>query len=245
MQNLPIYIYPVFILTVMTAVYHFSNASRSKIILLIVAGWMFFTGILALLGFFEVTHTLPPRFLVAVLPPLITFIILFLTPRSRNWIDSFDLKRLTILQTFRIPVEMILYWLFLHKLMPELMTFQGRNLDILSGLTAPLIYYIVFVKSKRRPIVLLTWNIVSLSLLLFTVSNGILSAPSAFQQFAFEQPNAGVLIFPFIWLPAVAVPIAYYAHIISIRLIWKQVIHQPGSHKTLQTELYNTPPENS
>ncbi|SIT77041.1 hypothetical protein [Pontibacter indicus] len=225
METLPLYIYGTFVLTVLAAIYLFVKASASRWLVFVLLGWLVLTGALAWMGFFQVTDTLPPRFLIAVLPPLICLTILFSTSKGRAWLDQFDLKTLTLLQTMRIPVELVLYWLFLYQLTPELMTFEGRNFDILSGITAPLVYYFAFVQNKWRPQFLLIWNIVTLGILLFTVSNGILSAPSPVQQFAFEQSNVAVLLFPFIWLPAVVVPIAYYAHLISIRLLWKKVFN--------------------
>ncbi|EJF08291.1 MULTISPECIES: hypothetical protein [Pontibacter] len=221
METLPLYIYGTFVPTVLAAAYIFSKASHTRWLFYVFLGWMALTAALAWGGFFTVTDTLPPRFLVAVLPPLLGLIAAFCSPKGRAWLDTFDLKTLTLLQVMRIPVELVLFWLFLHQLTPELMTFQGRNLDIVSGITAPLVYYLAFVRNKWRPELLIGWNIVALGLLIFTVSNGVLSAPSPFQQFAFEQPNVAVLLFPFIWLPAVVVPIAYSAHIISIRQLWK------------------------
>lgn len=221
METLPLYIYGTFVLTVLAAIYLFVKASSSRWLFLVMFAWLALTGILAWMGFFEAPGALPPRFLVAVLPPLLCLVALFSTKQGRAWLDAFDLKTLTILQTLRIPVELVLYGLFLHQLTPELMTFQGRNFDILSGITAPLVYYIVFVRNKWRPKLLFLWNVFTFGILLFTVSNGILSAPSPVQQFAFEQPNVAVLRFPFIWLPAVVVPIAYFAHLISLRQLWK------------------------
>lgn len=234
METLPLYISGTFVLTVLAAILLFTKASSTRWLILVLLGWLVLTGVLTWMGFFQVTDTQPPRFLVVVLPPLLCCIVLFSTPKGRAWLDTFDLKTLTLLQTMRIPVEIVLYWLFLYQLTPELMTFEGRNMDILSGITAPVVYYIAFVRNKWRHELLLVWNIITFCILLFTVSNGILSAPSPIQQFAFEQPNVAVLLFPFIWLPAVVVPIAYYAHLISIRQLWKEVF-KPKPSSTLIT----------
>ncbi|HLL95226.1 MAG TPA: hypothetical protein VK404_09645, partial [Spirosoma sp.] len=40
-----------------------------------------------------------------------------------------------------------------------------------------------------------------------------LAAPTPFQQIAFEQPNIGILYFPFVWLPSVVVPLVLMAHV--------------------------------
>lgn len=54
----------------------------------------------------------------------------------------------TILHTIRIGVEIVLYGLFFYKAVPGLMTFEGRNMDIISGLSAPLVYYFGYKKVK-------------------------------------------------------------------------------------------------
>ena len=44
-----------------------------------------------------------------------------------------NLRILTLLHIVRVPVEIVLYWLFISKAIPGLMTFNGRNFDILAG----------------------------------------------------------------------------------------------------------------
>jgi len=56
------------------------------------------------------------------------------------------------------------------------------------------------------------WNFIALGLLLNIVTNAILSAPFAFQKFAFDQPNIAVLYFPFSWLPAYIVSTVLFGH---------------------------------
>jgi hypothetical protein len=68
------------------------------------------------------------------------------------------------------------------------------------------------------------WNFICLGLLLNIVINAILAAPFPFQQFAFDQPNRGVLYFPFIWLPGFIVPAVLLSHLVNIR----QLLSQPA-----------------
>ena len=145
------------------------------------------------------------------------FIFLFVSKGGQRWIKKLDLKTLTLLHVVRIPVELILYGLFIEKAVPELMTFSGRNFDILAGITAPFIYYFGFVKDILSKKFTLVWNVLSLVLLLNIVINAILSAPLPFQQFAFEQPNIAILYFPFVWLPAVVVPLVLFSHLVAIK----------------------------
>jgi hypothetical protein len=156
------------------------------------------------------------------LPAVLLIAGLFMTVKGRVYIDSLDTKALTFLHIIRIPVELCLYWLFIHKSIPQLMTFEGRNFDIIAGFTAPLVLYFGYIKNKLSKAVLLLWNFVCLGLLLNIVINAILSAPSAFQQFAFEQPNTAIFYFPFVWLPCCVVPLVLLAHLVCIRKLLSQ-----------------------
>ena len=101
------------------------------------------------------------------------------------------------------------------------MTFEGRNFDILAGITAPLIAWLAFRGGKINRPLLIVWNIFALILLINIVVNAVLSFPSPFQQFAFEQPNLAVLYFPFQWLPSVIVPIVLFSHLASLWQLFK------------------------
>jgi hypothetical protein len=217
-MDLPIYISVVFILTTcLTIVAFYKAANDSKSTLIICILWLTLQAFVSFTGFYTETNTVPPRFLLLLGPPLLLIAFLFLTARGKSYLDGLDLKYMTLLHTVRIPVELVIFWLFVHKAVPQLMTFEGRNFDILSGITAPIIYYLGFVKNMISKNMLITWNFICLALLLNIVINAILSAPTPFQKFGFEQPNIGVLYFPFTWLPAAIVPLVLLSHLASIR----------------------------
>ncbi|MFT4681083.1 MAG: hypothetical protein ACI9YU_000920, partial [Flavobacteriales bacterium] len=121
----------------------------------------------------------------------------------------------TFLHTVRIPVEICLFLLFSHGMVPELMTFEGRNFDILAGITAPVIGFL-FLKNWIGTKGMIAWNAVSLGLVLFILVNGVLSTELPFQQFAFDQPNRAMMYVPFVLLPATVVPIVVFTHITDI-----------------------------
>lgn len=224
MEKLPEYIPLLFgITTFLTAGLFYRASNYSKITLLIISLWLIIQSFIGLSGFYTVTNSIPPRFFLLVLPPLLLILALFLNPAGRSYIDKLDIRTLTILHIVRVPVEIVLYWLFLHKAVPQLMTFDGRNFDIFSGLTAPVIYYFGFIKKGIGRRFMLVWNIICLGLLINIVVNAILSAPFPFQKFAFDQPNIAVLYFPFNWLPCCVVPLVLLSHLVAIR----QLIYKP------------------
>ena len=165
---------------------------------------------------------MPPRLMLAIMPPMLGILLLFLTKKGGNYIDGMDIKLLTALHIVRIPVELVLFWLFIYKAVPQLMTFEGRNFDILSGITAPFIYYFGFIKKMLSTQILVIWNFACLILLFNIVIHAIFSAPFPFQALAFDQPNVGVLYFPFVWLPCCAVPLVLLSHLATLRQLIKK-----------------------
>lgn len=222
MENLPIYIAIVFgLTTLLTLVLFYKATNRSKTAFIVLLFWLSLQTIVALTDFYTITDTIPPRFLLLVMPPILLIVVLFATAKGRSFIDSLDIKVLTILHIVRVPVEIVLFWLFIYKVVPELMTFEGRNFDIVSGITAPLIYYFGFVLKRLNKNIIILWNVLCLILLLNIVLNAVFSAPFPFQKFAFDQPNIAILYFPFIWLPTFIVPGVLFAHLVSIRQLTK------------------------
>jgi glycerol-3-phosphate acyltransferase PlsY len=229
LHDLPSYITITFLLTVALTLILFLIAGKNKIVpALIILLWMALNGILAYKGFFENTTATPPRLMIVMAPGFVFTLLLALAPFGKSFRDDLDLKMLTLFHIVRIPVEIVLYWLAAYKWIPELMTFEGRNFDIISGITAPAMYLICFRKNElRNKRTLLIWNFVCLALLLNIVVNAILSAPFPFQQFAFDRPNLAVLYFPFIWLPTIIVLLVLLSHLVAIkRLLGKTESNQ-------------------
>jgi hypothetical protein len=201
------------------------NGNRANLIIISLTAWLILQAIFAMRNIYSsATNSLPPKIAVfAVLPVLLVILFILLSTSGKQFIDGLSLKTLTYLHVVRIPVELVLYGLFAYKAVPQLMTFEGRNFDILSGITAPFIAYFGFTKRKLSRQFILVWNFICLALLFNIVINALLSAPSPLQKFAFDQPNVAILYFPFIWLPAFIVPAVLFAHLTAIRqLVRKQ-----------------------
>ena len=219
MEKLPIFIPAVFLLTVLfTFVLLVSTTRRKLIVAVISIIWLTVTGILSYGGFFRNFQAMPPRLFFTLFPTIVMIIFLLVTPKGRRFIDDLDLKRLTLLHTVRVPVELGLYSLAVQGVIPGLMTFEGRNFDIFSGITAPIMLVICFRNGEliRRKL-LLVWNFVCLGLLINIVTLAILASPFPFQKFAFDQPNVAVFYFPYTWLPAFVVTAVLFSHVVAIR----------------------------
>ena len=209
-----------FILITILAVWQFYRATnKSKIFLIIVVVIMTVQYFLGKSDFYDNSTAIPPRFIFLIFPAFVLIIIMFLTNGGRKFIDNLKLKQLILLHTIRIPVEIALYYLFAAKTIPQIMTFEGRNFDIVAGLTAPFIFYFGFIKNIISDRLLIVWNVLSLILLINIIVIALLSANTPLQQIAFDQPNIALGHFPFNWLPSIILPLVLFSHLTSLRQI--------------------------
>jgi hypothetical protein len=223
-EDLPGYVSITFILTTFLTVGFLLYAVKqtvfdtvgAKILIFLLAFWIIFTGILALNGFYLNSAAFPPRVVAFGVAPALLLIIAYFIFFRKNFIEKLPLKTLTLLSVVRIPVEIVLMWLFHGGLIPQSMTFEGRNFDILSGITAPLVYFLAFRGGRVNRTLLIVWNVFALALLFNIVITAILAFPSINPQLPVELQNRGVAYFPFIWLPAVVVPVVFFTHLASL-----------------------------
>jgi len=216
-EALPMYVYLIFTTTILLSIWLFYKATQSRLFTSCIITWIALQTLLVQNGFYSDTSSIPPHSMLLISPWIILVLLLFLTGKGRKIIESFNEKWLTWLHIVRIPVELVLFWLSIYKLVPDTMTFEGRNFDILSGLSAPFIAYFGYHKKIIRKNYLLFWNVICLTLVLNVVITGLLSLPSPFQQMSFDRPNTGVLYFPFTFLPGLIVPLVILAHLTCIR----------------------------
>ena len=108
--------------------FYVANGRPMRTILLLV-GW---SGVLCLLAFnhfFADTRSFPPHFAVAMVPAVLT-IVYALQAKSRHRTEAKRNRAMgTLMHLVRVPVEIVLFFLFVHGTIPELMTFSGRNFD--------------------------------------------------------------------------------------------------------------------
>ena len=206
------------ILGLLEFIYLWWVSAKNKWLLRIVPVWLLVQATLADQGFYQDTETFPPRFIFVFLPVFIAVLFLGLTKHAQKFRSSFDLEALHYIHLVRIPVEVFfLYGLYRYGYVAKELTFHGNNWDIISGVTMPLLafaYWRVKIVSKK---LLIYWNIICFLILIWTISQAILTVPSPFQQLAQKQPTIAVLYFPFIWLPAFVAPTVLLSHLIAIK----------------------------
>ena len=180
-------------------------------------GWLALTAALTDHGFFDDFYALPPHMLLAVGPPLLGALALIASGRLDRLLAAMPPSWPIGVQAFRIAVEIVLWRLAVAGVAPEIMAFTGRNVDILVGLTAPIVAYFCFVRRTWPARVAWWWNWAGVLVLLNVVVHAQLSAPTRFRVFATEPATTFIGDLPYIWLPAVLVPLAWALHAASLR----------------------------
>jgi hypothetical protein len=219
--------YSLLVMGVLVAEGRAGDSSRLPIYVLriCVGGFLLVTGLLSLQGFFLEFGTMPPRILVFVAIAFVSVVTFVFHSGVGRWLRHTPQSWLIAAQTFRLPLEIQLFYLAQTPLLPKLMTFQGRNYDILIGLTAPLLAFLVWRSEKKgrprgyRPVVVV-WNVLGIVLVANVALHGVLSTPTPMQRIFVDPPNTLMGHFPFIWLPVFLVPSAFLYHFLSLRKIF-------------------------
>lgn len=120
------------------------------------------------------------------------------------------------LQTLRVPIELMLFGLYTAGRMPLHLTLEGRNVDVLVGLSAPVVAWLVH-SGRLGARALAVWNVASLACLANIVGMSITTMPGPLQRPWPGVSNVVVTEAPFVLLPALLVPVALFGHVLSLR----------------------------
>lgn len=201
-----------FLLIIITALilFYFGTGKNRKVLLYFLV-WQLIISSLALFGVFEQK----PGIFIAVIIGTILLTIVSLKSIKTAVLNS---RLLLSIHILRIPVELVLYQLYLQHKIPLSMTYKGVNFDIVMGISALMLpaYSLLIGKQINRGF-FIAWNILGIGFLIFIVIMAILSSPLPIQQFAFDQPNIALLAFPYCLLPAGVVPLVLMAHILLLK----------------------------
>jgi hypothetical protein len=188
----------------------------------ILLAYLAIPGALAKAGLLDRYVPLPaPALLLLLALTALTVVVVF-SPLGRRLAGSIPLGAIVALQAFRIAVELLLHRLYLEGVVPEQMTYLGRNFDVISGITGlALGVWLLGGRTVPRGTVL-AWNILGLLLLANIVLVAVLSTPVPFRRFVQGPPNLLPSVFPYVWLPSFLVQVALGSHL----LVFRQLKHR-------------------
>lgn len=198
-----------------------ASGNRHTLIASVVAlVWVVLIGGLALNGFFEDVSRLPSRAVLAMLAWLPVVLAATYTRAFRRLALATPPHWIIYFQSFRIVVELLLFLAFVRGVMPVQMTFEGRNFDMVAGVLALPVGYLVAKRSRKWRTFAILYNVLGLALLVNVLIIALLSMPTPLRYFLNDPAITIVGQFPFIYLPVVLVVFAYSFHVVSLRQLY-------------------------
>lgn len=190
-----------------------AHAVRRRFLLAALA-WIVVTMALAWTGVLARQDVRPPPFIGVLLCILALGPIIARSKVGDRLARGLPLAALVGLQSFRLPLELVMHRAAQRGIMPMQMSYSDLNFDILTGLTA--VALAVWLRMGHPPrAVVWAWNILGLLLLANIVTIAVLSTPmfAAFGSTP-DRLNTFVARPPFVLLPTVLVLAAWAGHLI-------------------------------
>ena len=101
--------------------------------------WLGFVYIWSRFGIFSNFSLFPFNAAPVILIPLVTILLFTFSKNIKEILPCIPQENIIKLQVFRFYVEVLLWALFSVSLLPVQMTFEGRNFDVITGVTAVLL----------------------------------------------------------------------------------------------------------
>lgn len=181
----------------------------------VMVAWFALVLALAQLGVLAQFESLPPRIPAIAFGAMGVGLIVSRVQPVKEALHAMPAWWPVALQSFRAPLEVGLYSLFAAGLLPEQMTFGGRNFDILVGLSAPVMALLMW-KGRAPKWLQWTWQGLGVALLVNVVGIAITSAPGPLHRDWPGAPLTVVAHWPYALLPGFLVPVAVLGHVLAI-----------------------------
>jgi hypothetical protein len=210
------------VVVVVALIARYLSARTAVRVLAGICAWFIYAGLLGYFGVLKNTSMRPPG-IAFLFGPVLLFLVVFVvfvvrSPAGARLALAVPLWIIVGAQCFRIGVELFLHQLWIGGLVPKMLTFEGANVDIYIGASAPLIAWL----STRQRLgmkIALAWNVLGLLSLANVVIRAVLTAPGPFNLIHAAVPNRMMGTFPFIFIPGFFVPLAVSLHVLAIRRI--------------------------
>jgi len=167
-------------------------------------------------------NSFPPPMLIMIASVFMMSFAVELSPFGRAAAAELSFASLVGLQGFRFPLELVMHHAGNVGIMPVQLSYSGYNFDIVTGISALLIFALLKSGRSVSRSVLWAWNVWG-SLCLVVIATIAITTSPVIRLFGDEPRNLNtwVLYFPYVWLPVVLVTMAISSHIVITRKLMK------------------------
>ncbi len=207
------------VLVVLAVLFVGARHGRRRDVVVLAIGllaWLAYVGTLSILGVVRDATLKPPGAAYILLPVAFGVACLARSAAGLRLALAVPAALVIGLQAFRIGVELLLHRLYVDGLVPRLMTYEGGNVDIAIGLSAPLFAWLA-TRGRAGRRWAIAWNFMGLAALANIAVRAIGTAPGALHFIPSEVPNLAVGLFPFTYIAGFFAPLALVGHVLTIR----------------------------
>lgn len=216
---------------VVGASFHYLSKRTALRVLAGLAIWLAYVGMLGYVGILQDLSLRPPGIAYVLLPVFLFMgFALVRSPGGLKIALAFPLPLLLGAQSFRVGVELLLNQLWIDGVVPKMLTFEGANVDIFIGASAPLVAWIA-TRGRTGIRLALVWSVLGLLALANVAIRSAMTAPGPFNILHAEVPNLALSSFPFFYIAGFFAPLAGGLHILAIRAM-RTTLRAPSSERS-------------
>lgn len=180
--------------------------------------WLAATAGIGLSGVLLQTDARPPPFLIVLLLSGGVAVVIGVSDVGAA-LSRLPLWWLVGLNAFRLPLELVMHAAAVEGVMPRVMSFDGRNVDIVAGAAAVVVA--VALRRGASPAWAWAWLVGASATLVNVIVVAVLATPVV-RFFGDDEVNVWVAYAPFVWLPTVLVATALAGHLVLARALLRR-----------------------
>jgi hypothetical protein len=181
-----------------------------------IALWMALTWAVASTGVLADFSRRPPPILLMMLAVVTVSVVIAFTRFGHRFVDGLPLWILVVGQAFRLPLEWLMHRAATEGVMPPQMSYSGWNFDVVTGITALPVAFLLARGFRHARAATVVWNVMGSVLLINILTIALLSTPLV-AAFGAERTNTWVAHPPYVWLPTMMVVCAITGHLVIFR----------------------------
>jgi hypothetical protein len=195
---------------------HRRTVAFTSVALVGISLWMALWWTVASSGILADFDRRPPPILLMMLTVLTVSVVIAFTRFGHRFVDGLPLWILVVGQAFRLPLEWLMHRAAQEGVMPPQMSYSGWNFDVITGLTALPVAFLLAQGFRHARAVAVVWNVMGSILLINILTIALVSTPLV-TAFGAEHTNTWVAHPPYVWLPTMMVVCAITGHLVIFR----------------------------